>query len=329
VQSAVLAGLLSSGRDVGDMGETPVFMLRYAVRRLGAGGAVYVGAGEGGVKLLFLDGTGYNAGAGLMRSAQAGPPKTAAIQAAGSCCRVSGVEEMYRQHLRTLGTGRPRVMGCGRLLHRVDSLYAPQEKPNGLTIVGDDFCDRFYLTDQTDESFEGERLEVLQLLAVMHLCGQRDIPAPAYLKALLRANGRDRLACAGGWKRRLPQLQQDTPLCDMIELPMLAVVLGRLAAEEGMTLSGWYNAQVKNHVLSKTSIACPFEKRGSVLRLLQQDEELSAAGGAFKREERDTTLYILPDEHRPLIHVYTGGFDAEFARSLCDEYLDKLKDMLR
>ncbi len=100
-------------------------------------------------------------------------------------------------------------------------------------------------------------------------------------------------------------------------------------ASENTKLSSVIETIPEFHVTQK-AIECPWEAKGKVMRSLIQeknDEEVELYEGVKIFHDRGWVL-ILPDADEPLCTVYSEGISKEFAESLNQQYVDKIRNII-
>jgi len=88
-------------------------------------------------------------------------------------------------------------------------------------------------------------------------------------------------------------------------------------------------SSIPTYYLSKKTVECPWETKGKVMRSLieeQPDEELELVEGVRIKHQGGWAL-VLPDADEPLCRIYGEGYSEEYADSLTEIYLDKIKEL--
>ena len=225
VREAFGAGLLSGGAVCIDMQETPPFMLRYAVRRLGLQGGVHITSQGGHITLQLLDATGCTLGykdqKRLENTLLKHEYNMADYAHVGSMIEMKNIQQFYTQDLLqcmrsslspgwriALFSDDPSLLEyCGWILGQmectvVECLHRNQDDPQeyakrmaydqvdiGLVLrnVGEEFA----LLDETGAIHEARDLQALLAVMVMRSAqpGEMPLPLPVTLPAFLKSIG--------------------------------------------------------------------------------------------------------------------------------------------
>ena len=76
-------------------------------------------------------------------------------------------------------------------------------------------------------------------------------------------------------------------------------------------------------------MACPWEQKGRVLRVLAQDprtEKVRQIDGVKHQDDGEWVL-VLPDADRPLFNIYAEAKDESRAWTLAHEYAERLEQL--
>ncbi len=81
--------------------------------------------------------------------------------------------------------------------------------------------------------------------------------------------------------------------------------------------------------LARLQVACPWERKGRVLRVLAQDPrtERTRQIDGVKHQEDGEWVLVLPDADRPLFNVYAEAGDEGRAWTLAQEYADRVEHL--
>jgi mannose-1-phosphate guanylyltransferase/phosphomannomutase len=81
--------------------------------------------------------------------------------------------------------------------------------------------------------------------------------------------------------------------------------------------------------LARLQVACPWEEKGRVMRMLAQDPQTERTRqiDGVKHQSDGEWILVLPDADRPLFNVYAEAKDDNRAQMLVHEYADKLERM--
>jgi len=102
--------------------------------------------------------------------------------------------------------------------------------------------------------------------------------------------------------------------------------LMELAASCGMSLSQGLST-VPTRAFMQTSLACPWEMKGGIMRKMSEDsleKEASFIDG-IKVHFGDDWVLVLPDQYIPIVHVIAEAKDHKAAQKLLSEYQKKLE----
>ena len=102
-----------------------------------------------------------------------------------------------------------------------------------------------------------------------------------------------------------------------------------LSARSGLSLDQAF-AKLPSHTYHHLQLPCPWESKGGLMRRMSEDAvELQASftDGVRIDTERGWVL-VLPDQHRPIAHIYVEAVDANDADQLRNCYRDKVAGWL-
>jgi len=102
--------------------------------------------------------------------------------------------------------------------------------------------------------------------------------------------------------------------------------LMELAASCGMSLSQGLST-VPSRAYLQTSLACPWEMKGGIMRKMSEDsleKEASFIDG-IKVHFGDDWVLVLPDQYIPIVHIVAEAKDHKAAQRLLSEYQKKLE----
>lgn len=88
-------------------------------------------------------------------------------------------------------------------------------------------------------------------------------------------------------------------------------------------------SSIPTFYLSKKTVECPWETKGKVMRSLieeRQDGNLELVEGVKINHQGGWAL-VLPDADEPVCRIYGEGYSEEYADSLTEIYLDKIKEL--
>lgn len=98
-----------------------------------------------------------------------------------------------------------------------------------------------------------------------------------------------------------------------------------LCARTGMTLETAF-ATVPKSTYHHVQVACSWEAKGALMRRMSEDavdREAVFVDGVRIAADRGWVL-VLPDQHRPVAHIFAESVDPAVADRLCDEYRGKV-----
>ncbi|MEK7863423.1 MAG: nucleotidyl transferase, partial [Chloroflexota bacterium] len=81
--------------------------------------------------------------------------------------------------------------------------------------------------------------------------------------------------------------------------------------------------------LARIQVACPWEQKGRVLRVLAQDPRTDSVRqiDGVKHQSDGEWVLVLPDADRPLFNIYAEAKDEGRAWTLAHEYADRLEQL--
>jgi mannose-1-phosphate guanylyltransferase/phosphomannomutase len=101
--------------------------------------------------------------------------------------------------------------------------------------------------------------------------------------------------------------------------------LMELSAASGVTLSQAL-AEVPRTAFLQTSLSCPWEMKGGIMRKMSEDslEKEATFIDGIKVHFGSEWVLVLPDQYLPVIHIVAEGRDPKAARNLLGEYEKKI-----
>ncbi|MDH3997270.1 MAG: phosphoglucomutase, partial [Desulfuromonadales bacterium] len=102
-----------------------------------------------------------------------------------------------------------------------------------------------------------------------------------------------------------------------------------LCVQTGLTLDQAY-AQLPQHTYHHLQLPCPWECKGGLMRRMSEaavDQQASFTDGVRIDTERGW-VQVLPDQHRPIAHIFVEATEASDADALRDQYNAKVSDWL-
>ncbi len=103
-----------------------------------------------------------------------------------------------------------------------------------------------------------------------------------------------------------------------------------LLAAAGVSVHEAYEA-LPTYALRRRELPCPVDKKGLAMRRMSEDSVDKEAGfvdGIQVFDEEGATILLLPDPHRPLLHLVSEAGEEKKAESLIDEYEAKVRSWL-
>lgn len=323
--------LAAAGVRVMDAGEMTENMLRVMIPALRADGGVFVS----GQVMRFFDGQGDPLSAGQTANMDAcvlrrdAPP---AFARPGRIIRFSGAEELYLARLLPEGSGRPlwspaavfcdsgrvRRLALEGLVHlgardarcagAGEMTLRDQETGFFLSEGGEDI--RFFTADCTPS--REQRLLLLLSLCLKKQGALYDLPgvprAAGKIAPLQRADASP--ACR--WQKR------------MLEDGLAALFLLAEALKDG-PLPALLSGLPETHILMQ-DVVCKNRDKGRILHTLCDHIALphTLEEGVRIDHERGCAT-IVPDAHLGLVRITSESADGEFAKELCDFYLERIR----
>ena len=331
LQSIASGALGAAGVRVLSAGEMTAPMMRTMVRALRLDGGVFAE----GQTLRFLNRWGDPVSA-KVRTAMEGcilrqdaPP---AFSRPGSVIRLTGAEDIYLARVLPEDAGRPLFSpvavftdsgllrrlareGLGRMEARDvrcgemgEGALRPQETGFFLSARGEEWTVR---TDTCTPSPEQRTMLLLSLFyrqygKIFDLSG---VPRAAEQIAPLSAADQSE-ACA--WQQTLLQ-------------DGLAAVFFLCGALKQGPLQDFLAGLPETHILTR-DVACSMKDKGRILHTLCDRTLLPHTLGDGVRIRHDRGFAtIVPDAHRGMVRVVSESGDSEFARELCDFYLEQIR----
>ena len=108
---------------------------------------------------------------------------------------------------------------------------------------------------------------------------------------------------------------------------MGSLALANYLLSQGTSLA-WLYRSLPDINISSREIYCPWESKGEVMRRLVEENknrQLDMIDGVKVRYD-DAWVMVLPDDSKPLCHVYSEAQSMEAAEDLTDFYAKKIKD---
>jgi mannose-1-phosphate guanylyltransferase/phosphomannomutase len=102
-----------------------------------------------------------------------------------------------------------------------------------------------------------------------------------------------------------------------------------LCVRTGLTLTQAFH-QIPQRTYYHTQLACPWECKGGLMRRMSEaalDQEASFIDGV-RIDVAEGWVLVLPDQHRPIAHIFAESADALQAKKLRDAYLGKVSQWL-
>ncbi len=109
-----------------------------------------------------------------------------------------------------------------------------------------------------------------------------------------------------------------------------AAKIMELSARTGLSLEQAF-AKLPHHTFYHQELPCPWESKGGLMRRMSEDaveKKASFTDGVRIDSERGWVL-VLPDQHRPIAHIYVEATEQGEADSLRDQYLTKVTGWLQ
>ena len=109
-----------------------------------------------------------------------------------------------------------------------------------------------------------------------------------------------------------------------------AAKIMELTARSGISLDQAF-AKLPQHPFHHLQMPCPWESKGGLMRRMSEDavdQQASFIDGVRIDTERGWVL-VLPDQHRPIVHIYVEAIERADADSLRDLYRTKVSGWLQ
>jgi mannose-1-phosphate guanylyltransferase/phosphomannomutase len=90
-------------------------------------------------------------------------------------------------------------------------------------------------------------------------------------------------------------------------------------------------AKLPRHTYHHLQLPCPWESKGGLMRRMSEeavDQQASFTDGVRIDTDRGWVL-VLPDQHRPIAHIYVEAIEQGDANALRDLYQAKVSDWLQ
>ena len=360
-----LSGLLSAGLEVFDLGQLTTPVLRFAVNHLALDAGIHLfteGAGDGKVRIHFMDSTGTNLSPDTERKIEnlyiRDDFQRQDYRDIKRLHTLSDIPIFYIRSLMGLINGKAvsrneyRVLVSpvsnrlsGYLLHTVLKELGCETRLSGGDMEKEMQAGSYDLGCALDANGETITLydekgsligkEMQQpLISLIYL---KDKPEGKIAVPYTASGVIDRLAenyhCSVERTKSSKQAMMTASLGTGLFLlyfdgiALLGKLLERLAAEN-VTLSKLRD-EIPSFHMKEREIPCPWSKKGTVMRSLIEEErmrngEVELFEGVRITGEKGWTL-ILPDSDEPLCRVYTEGFNEEYAEELASFYEQKIQ----
>jgi len=225
-----------------------------------------------------------------------------------------------------------------------DSEYFQEFMPNtgsDLGILLDSNGERMLLIDERGNLIKDEMFTILLSLIVFQKYQGKTVAVPLYTpqaveKLALQYQGeviRTKTALSHLMEQvRVLQKEHQQDKLDLFALyfdPLYGLIKIIEYLAESQTSLGKIMEMVPSFYLSKKTVECPWESKGKVMRSLIEERDqdnLDLVEGIKIKHERGWTL-VLPDADKPLCRVYSEGYSEEYADSLTEIYLDKIRQL--
>jgi mannose-1-phosphate guanylyltransferase/phosphomannomutase len=103
-----------------------------------------------------------------------------------------------------------------------------------------------------------------------------------------------------------------------------------LSVRAGISLDQAF-AKVPGHIYYHLQLPCPWESKGGLMRRMSEDavdQQASFTDGVRIDTDQGWVL-VLPDQHRPVAHIFIESAEEKVANHLRDQYLDKVSGWLK
>ena len=109
-----------------------------------------------------------------------------------------------------------------------------------------------------------------------------------------------------------------------------AAKIMELSARAGLSLDQAF-AKLPQHAYHHLQLPCPWESKGGLMRRMSEDavdQQASFIDGVRIDTDRGWVL-VLPDQHRPIAHIYVEAIEQADADSLRDQYQRRVSAWLQ
>lgn len=364
LKHALIAGLLSQGADVCDLGFCTYSAYEYAVSNFGMEGGVYVRRGSESpheAELVLCDETGCQLTGGAFRSFRqellAGPHHPLTAQRLGILQPVGGAARAYEAHLAKavdisraagengvkllLSTGSDIYDAVARVL--LPGGYGVQflderdpERLHGAMVHGG--AELGFVVGQAGELtciWRDRYIRESERIALFILCALEDgrLKGGAALPVRVSEEYAAHIESKGCKVRRCPDLrakwrreamEQGGYLPELFEPEAAIVCMAELCRRERL---GAYLEELPPVYEQEASVGCSWKEMGRVLRSLvetERSERIELIDGVKVKSDNGWIL-VRPNRDFTACRIIAGSYNAEYAKELTDLYLEKVR----
>lgn len=208
-----------------------------------------------------------------------------------------------------------------------------------LGVIIDNNAEKMLIIDEKGNIIKEELLTILLSLLILEKNEKKTVAVPLYAPQVIeelahRFQGqvvRTKTSLAS-YMEQVLMLQEEKEPLDLFALyfdPLYSLLkIIEFLAEKKTTLGQLIEA-VPSFYLSKKTVECSWEAKGKVMRTLIEErkgDNLDLVEGVKFSHQGGWTL-ILPDAEEPLCRIYSEGYSEEYADSLTELYLDKIREL--
>ena len=362
---ALIAGVLSQGVDVQDMGLCQPSAFSHAIRALGLAGGIYIRQGEPGkyeAEAVLQDEMGASLSAGEQRKFrqqyELGPQRPVTAARLGVVQRYMGAERGYEASLQRIGHFKGNGATTALVIGGDAALYDMAARvllPHGVEVK--------FVRERTQEALmramahSGAQLGFLsaqdnalpnvlygehaltaqESIALLALAAAEDgrmsfvLPAsiPKEYIAVIEAHGA-RVCRAPDSPARWQHacFAADAYLPELFEPEAMVV---RFAVLENAGRLSKLHAELPKIFMEEAEVGCSWREVGRVLRSLvetERDDRVELIDGVHIHE-KDGWVLVRPNKDYNACRVIAGSFKEEYAAELSALYEQKLRDLMK
>lgn len=214
-------------------------------------------------------------------------------------------------------------------------------KIGNLGVIIDNNGENMFLIDESGNLIKDEMLTVLLALLIFQKTQGKTVAVPLYAPRVIEELANRYSGQVVRTKSSLAYLmeqvislqeehqQEDLDLFALYFDPLYGLTkIIEFIAENKSSLEAMVSTIPAFH-LSKKTVECAWETKGKVMRSLieeRREDNLELVEGVKINHQGGWAL-VLPDADEPLCRIYGEGYSEEYADSLTEIYLDKIKEL--